>query len=463
MRKHAAGPEPDEPDGAAGDLRERLERAQADDRRAQALLDSVASMMVLPDAASVMRCAAELAILHLGFSEVSVYAADHELGVLTQVARLGRDPASPGMHLPGLDPLVDRPAETDPIPLRPGHALAEFALGNLACRVLAQDPPDGPSDPGLMVQMRTPERGVHAGGMLLGVMIAHSEETPAPRQVSLLRSLATMAGAATEAARMEQFRQQILSSVSHELRTPLAAIRAYNELLLDEDAGPINDEQRLFLERIETTSMQLDRMVEDLLDLSKLRAAEMAIARGPVDVVAVIEHIMDTLSPEARRRSISLTDEIAAELPQILSNSDRLAQVLFNLVGNAVKYVPDGGSVLVRAAVCRPGTCSQLERIRERSSDPRLQGDGECVVIEVIDDGPGIATDELGRVFEEFFRGRLTDRSTKGSGLGLAISSRLTRLLGGALEVDSTPGEGSVFYLILPIEAIGPEEGSPQT
>ncbi|GEM_PF-5686100 len=463
MRDHLARPEADRPDSPVDDLRTRLEQAQADERRAEALLDSVASLMVMSDATAMMRRAAEDAICHIGFSAVQVYAADHDLGVLTEVARLRRDIRPSEMHLPGLDPVVEQPGELDPIPLRPGDILAEFALGNHSHRLLPPDPDDSSATNRLMVQMRAPGRGGRGGGALLGVIIAHSDGPATARQISLLHSLATMIGAATEAIRIDRFREQILSSVSHELRTPLAAIRAYNELLLDEDAGPINDEQRLFLQRIETTSIQLDRMVEDMLDLSKLRAGEMVVPRELMDVTAVIEHIIDTLSPEARRRSISLADEIASELPQISSNSDRLAQVLFNLVGNAVKYVADGGSVLVRAAICTPSTCRQLARIRERLQQSRSFSAADCLVIEVIDDGPGIAADELGRVFDEFFRGRLTERTTKGSGLGLTIAARLTRLLGGTLEVDSTPGEGTTFYLILPVEPTGCAQANEAT
>jgi len=351
-------------------------------------------------------------------------------------------------------PVSQLSVDPEPIALRPGHPVAEFALSDQSHRLFAPDEATAAGEHRLMAQMRVVGRSSAGSGVLLGVIVASTDEPPSTRQTELLCSLASLAAAAAEAARVEEFRRQLVSAVSHELRTPLAAIRAYNELLLDEDAGPVNDEQRLFLQRIETTSMQLDRMVEDLLDLSKLRAGEMVISRSPVDVVGVIEHIIDTLSPEAARRQVSLTEEIIGELPLISSNSDRLAQVLFNLVGNAVKYVDDDGSVLVRASVCEPRTCSRLDGVRNRSEESPANSNGQCLVIEVIDDGPGIAADEMDRVFDEFFRGRLTERTTKGSGLGLAISSRLTRLLGGGVEVDSAPGEGSTFYLVFPLHPI---------
>jgi hypothetical protein len=340
--------------------------------------------------------------------------------------------------------------DPDPIDMRPGHALGEFALSDHSHRLLAPDHVHPMHR--LLVQMRasggTP---TGTGGVLVGVIVAADERRPTEQQVELLCSLASMGAAAVEAARLEEFRSEIVSAVSHELRTPLAGIRAYNELLLDEDAGPINDEQRLLLQRIESTCLQLDRMVDDLLDLSRLRAGELVISRSPVDVAAVIEHIIDTLSPEAARRGVTLAREIADRLPTISSNADRLAQVLLNLVGNAVKYVHEGGSVLVRADVCDLAT---LKSAADGSahSDIDLPADDRCLLVEVIDDGPGIDPDELDRVFDEFFRGRLTERHTKGSGLGLAIAYRLTRLLGGVLEVESTPGEGSTFQAIFPID-----------
>lgn len=437
------------------DLRRRLEQAQAGERSAQGLLESVASLTGVSDPVQVMRGVAENAVRHLGLPEVHIYRVNHEAGVLVEAARVALDTREGEMSLPGMAPVRHLDVESTPIEMRPGNQLAEFALSE---RTELMEP-GGRSDTGtgggrLFLEMRT-SRGSGTGGrgVLVGVMVASWRDRPGDREVALLRSLASMGASAAEAARIDEFRSELVSAVSHELRTPLAAIRAYNELLLDEDAGPINEEQRLFLERIETTCMHLDRMVEDLLDLSRLRAGEMVIQRYPIDVVSVIEHIMDTLSPEAEKRDVSLSDEIVGDLPPISSNPDRLAQVLFNLVGNAVKYVHEGGSVLVRVAIS-DGGATPAARPSGRNAEEMcaVVESGRCLLIEVIDNGPGIARDELDRVFDEFYRGRSTERTTKGSGLGLAIASRLTRLLGGVLEVDSTPGEGSTFWLMFPIE-----------
>jgi signal transduction histidine kinase len=433
------------------ELRQRLQQAQAGERRAQALLESVASLMGLSDPVAVMRGVAENAVRHVGVPRACVYRVDHDAGVLIATACTERNAEGGEVPLPGMAPIRQMEIEAEPIAMRPGNHLAEFAMGERPDMRTTGDRVGEPLDEALLVQMRT-GRGTEARGALVGVIVASTSEPPTTQQKTLLRSLASMGAATAEAARIEEFRSQLVSAVSHELRTPLAAIRAYNELLLDEDAGEINEEQRLFLERIETTCLHLDRMVEDLLDLSRLRAGEMVIRRRPVDVVGVIEHIMDTLSPEAAKREVALSDEIVGELPQISSNSDRLAQVLFNLVGNAVKYVDEGGCVLVRAGMSGTGAFEGLRALQERFDEQCNVEDGRSLVIQVIDDGPGIAEDEQQRIFDEFYRGRLTEPTTKGSGLGLAIASRLTRLLGGLLEVDSTPGEGSTFWLIFPCE-----------
>ncbi len=443
----------DAPDEVA-ELRAQLERARAGERRARELLEALASLVSLDDTEALFRGIARNAVRHIGFRSVSVYEADHDAGTLREVARAETDSES-DVASPEPMPQV-RVIEPDvaPVELGPGNALAEFALSNRSRMILPEDGLSGDGGDRYLVKMRTTKADSSLRSGLIGVIDACGGEDMTKQAKDLLRSLASLASAAAEARRVESFRTQLVSSVSHELRTPLAAIRAYNELLFDEDAGPINEEQRLFLERIEKTCLSLDRLVEDLLDLSQLRAGQLEIRKEPVDVATTIEHILDTLRHEASRREISLDAEIAGELPLISSNADRLGQVLLNLVGNAVKYVDYDGTVLVRAGLHERGkpSCSdKVTRSRDGVEDDRLS-DRRLLVIEVIDDGPGIAPEDIEHVFDEFYRGRLTVGSAKGSGLGLSIARRLARLLGGSLEVESTPEEGSTFYLAFPID-----------
>ena len=444
---------PDESSGSgeiAELLRAQLEQARAGERRAQTLLEATASLMGLSDTGELFRGIADSAVRHIGFHRVSVFETDHDEGNLREVARAELQQERGGPALPGMEKVDVTEPKSDPVALRPGNIFAEFALAERSHLHFAieSSPIDGHAC--LLVQMVSSRVGSSRRAGLMGIIVACSRHEITLRQVGLLGSLAALGSAAAESMRIEGFRAQLVSAVSHELRTPLAAIRAYNELLLDEDAGEINDEQRLFLERIEATCINLDRMVEDLLDLSQLRAGQLNIRKEPVDVVATIDHIIDTLQPEAARRSVTLRREIVGELPLISSNADRLAQVLFNLVGNAVKYTGESSEVLARAAVIDRAESEHL--IDGPVSDAAKCPDGQCIVIEVIDNGPGISAEDMEHIFDEFYRGNLTEGATRGSGLGLTIASRLTRLLGGMLDVRSTLNEGSTFYLVFPID-----------
>jgi signal transduction histidine kinase/PAS domain-containing protein len=440
-------------------LREELEQLRLDERKARALFETAATLANTDDLYGVFAQIAESAATHLGFDQVMIYRADHEQGLLVGVVRCGTPDAAEGGNGaretgaqapspeessipvdPGLRANEPQPLSNVIIKLAPGEGpLADFALSGEACRV-------EPSQ--VLVRMQTPGDSAEAG--LLGV-ISSMRATITPQQVHLLCSLAQLGSVANERARMERLRTQLISSVSHELRTPLAAIRAYNELVLDGDAGPINDEQRLFLSRVEATSIQLNRILDDLLDLSRMRAGELSVHKSITDVAACIQHIINTAQPEAAKRNITVESRIPAELPAIVTDPDRLSQVLMNLVDNALKYGHEGGFVLVEAKV---------DSGLEAGPDGDNGGaQGSSVVIAVADDGPGIPAEELDKIFEEFHRGgHGAERNTKGAGLGLAIVSRLVRLLGGSVSVDSTVGEGSTFHLRFPLAQLIAEE-----
>ena len=445
-------------------LREELEQLRLDERKARTLFETAATLANTDDLYGVFAQIAESAATHLGFDQVTVYRADHEQGLLVGVVRCGT-PEAPGEEngvqetesgtpAPETAEQGDRPRapyaggrahEPQPlsdviIKLAPGEGpVADFALSGEACRV-------APSQ--VLVRMQTPGDSAEAG--LLGVISSVSEAIT-PQQVHLLGSLAQLGSVANERARMERLRTQLISSVSHELRTPLAAIRAYNELVLDGDAGSINDEQRLFLSRVEATSIQLNRILDDLLDLSRMRAGELSVHKSITDVAACIQHIINTAQPEAAKRNITVESRIPAELPTIVTDPDRLSQVLMNLVDNALKYGHEGGSVLVEARVD--------DGLEAGPGGDNGATQASSLVISVADDGPGIPAEELDKIFEEFQRGgHGADRKTKGAGLGLAIVSRLVRLLGGSVSVDSTVGEGSTFHLRFPLAQVLAQE-----
>jgi len=433
-------------------LRTQVARARANERQARALFEVASTIANTDDLYSVCALIAQSAVTHLGFDEVTVYRVDREQSLLVGVVqamaaaviplggdtRLDEFPHPTQAGSPWSEP---QPPQDVQIELAPGQGpLTEFALGDEPYMLLPSDldvwtGEGGDAESVLLVQMRMPgEEGPLAG--IIRASRSHGEITE--QQISLLRSLARLGSVANERARIEQLHSQLISSVSHELRTPLAAIRAYNEMLLDGDAGPITEEQRLFLSRVEATSLQLNRILDDLLDLSRMRAGELPVRKTPTDVGACIQYIINTCEPEAAKKRISLESRIQPGLPAIETDAGRLSQVLMNLVNNAIKYGNEAGHVVVEAGV--------------QESD--VPGSTRELVISVADDGPGIPSDELGKIFDEFHRGsEETVRTTKGAGLGLAIVSRLTRLLGGSVSVDSTLGEGSTFYLRFPVLA----------
>jgi two-component system, OmpR family, phosphate regulon sensor histidine kinase PhoR len=229
------------------------------------------------------------------------------------------------------------------------------------------------------------------------------------------------------AERAEQSRRELIVNASHELRTPIAGISAHVESLL-KPGRQMDDETRQYLRVIGTESDRLSALVDDLLILARADADELRLNLRPVDVAEVVNQVATVMAPLARQeRNLSLTHGSAADLPLAVADRDRLAQVLGNLIRNAVNYTPAGGLISVEALPA---------------------GDG--VAILVSDTGIGIDGQDLPRIFDRFYR---TDQSrardSGGSGLGLAIVRDLVTAMGGTITVESTPGQGSVFQLWL--------------
>ena len=269
---------------------------------------------------------------------------------------------------------------------------------------------------------------------VVGLMVGENPETCGsiePPQTRLLQALAIIAAVAIERARVDRMRSFLISSVSHELRAPLSSIQAYNELILDGDAGPLTDGQRVFLQRIDASCLRLRHVIDDLMDLSKLRAGEIHIVIEPTDLRECVEQVVQTLQPRATEGQVDLVVEIADDVPLIETDPLRYEQVLTNLVENGIKYNYAGGSVRIRVRI-----------------------EGRDVIAAVTDTGPGIAENEQARIFGEFQRGadQLT-RSREGAGLGLAIATRVAEYLGGSLSLESRAGHGSTFTFRVPTTA----------
>ncbi|MBI1749112.1 MAG: CHASE3 domain-containing protein [Acidobacteria bacterium] len=232
-----------------------------------------------------------------------------------------------------------------------------------------------------------------------------------------------------EAERSNRFKDQFLSTMSHELRTPLNAVMGFSELLGDENYGPLNDRQRRYLGHVRNGGQHLLKLINDILDLSRMEAGRLELAPENISVEAVFSEALETIQPLAARRSHTLLQRTEPGLA-LRADATRFRQILLNLLGNAVKFTPDGGSIELTA---RP--------------------EGGAVRVEVRDTGPGIPLEEQQRIFEAFYRLRSAGQaSEEGTGLGLAITSRLVELHGSRLEVQSEPGKGSGFFFRLPAQ-----------
>ncbi|PYO77681.1 MAG: hybrid sensor histidine kinase/response regulator [Gemmatimonadetes bacterium] len=220
-------------------------------------------------------------------------------------------------------------------------------------------------------------------------------------------------------------RNRFYASMSHELRTPINAVIGYSTLMLDNIYGPLNGKQKEGLQRTLAAARHLLELVNDVLDLSKIEAGKIELSLQPVMFPSLIEDLFVTVRPLADEYGSTLSLEMESVPFNIVSDPRRVRQVLLNLLSNAIKF-GEGKPIRVN--------CKQTE--------------AHGVEIAVIDEGVGIAADDIPRIFEEFVQ--VSESKQPGTGLGLPISRRLAQLLDGSLTVCSTPRQGSTFRLTLP-------------
>ncbi|MDE2375225.1 MAG: HAMP domain-containing histidine kinase, partial [Hyphomicrobiales bacterium] len=216
----------------------------------------------------------------------------------------------------------------------------------------------------------------------------------------------------------------------HELRTPLNAILGYTELILDNIYGEAPEKMRAVLERVQTNGKHLLGLINDVLDLSKIEAGQLTLALSEYSVAELVQGVYVAVEPLASQKNLALTTKIDKGLPMGRGDERRLAQVLLNLVGNAIKFT-DKGEVAIEAS----------------------QSNGTFNVA-VRDSGPGIAPADQAKIFEEFQQvDNTSTRQKGGTGLGLSISRRIVEMHGGRIAVDSEIGKGSTFTITLPVKA----------
>jgi signal transduction histidine kinase len=225
-----------------------------------------------------------------------------------------------------------------------------------------------------------------------------------------------------------QHKSQFLANMSHELRTPLNAILGYTELILDSIYGDIPDKARATLERIQANGKHLLGLINDVLDLSKIEAGQLALSLTDYSIKDVVHNVYGAVESLATSKSLALKVELPKELPPAHGDERRLTQVLLNLVGNAIKFT-DTGEVAIRTSVANGS-----------------------FTVAVRDTGPGIAEQDQAKIFEEFQQAdSSTTKQKGGTGLGLAIAKRIIEMHGGRLWVESKVGEGATFSFTVPV------------
>lgn len=246
------------------------------------------------------------------------------------------------------------------------------------------------------------------------------------------------------ARRTEKLKDQFLSLVSHELRTPLTSILGFTSLLEDNQNATLSPEQQGYLRHILKGTETLTDLVNNLIDLTTLQAGKMVLEPGPVNFAEVVQGAMFALQPKAQAKHQWFANHVRIDLPDLIADSQRVGQILLNVLDNAVKFTPTGGRIDISATV----------------EDGMLR----C---EVKDTGPGIEEPDLEKLFQKFSQGDMSSTRTEGGlGIGLNIAKTLAEAHGGLLGVLSTPGQGSTFWFTLPLKFSGAAaptaEGKPR-
>jgi signal transduction histidine kinase/putative methionine-R-sulfoxide reductase with GAF domain len=356
-----------------------------------------------------------------------------------------------GVAMYGFSPEFTQFMTEHPIPGGAGSIVGRTVMTGTATQI-----PDVTVDPDYKMTEVLKKAGVRT---LLGVpmlregaptgviVMMRSEVRPfTDKQIELAQTFADQAVIAIENARLfeeiqEKSRQveeaskhksQFLANMSHELRTPLNAILGYTELILDGIYGDAPDKMRTVLARVQTNGKHLLGLINDVLDLSKIEAGQLALTLNDYSIKEMMQGVYVAVEPLAGNKKLGFKLDVPQDLPLAHGDERRLSQVLLNLVGNAIKFT-DTGAVTMTAAA----------------------SNGSYTVA-VNDTGPGITEADQARIFEEFKQSDSTQTKAKGgTGLGLSIAKRIVEMHGGRLWVESSPGSGATFFFTVPLKIEG--------
>jgi signal transduction histidine kinase len=291
---------------------------------------------------------------------------------------------------------------------------------------------------GLINSMRAPlGRLVEGARRLAGGDLRTRVEVGGPVEIATLgRAFNEMANSlerdARERDRVERMKDDFVLTVSHELRTPVTVVKGFAEMLTAQRQS-LNARQYEAAEVIAESSAQLQKMINDLLDLARSDAGKLRIESTATPVRALVQRVGRQMRPHFDEKNQRFTVSVEKELPDVEADADRVAQVLANLLTNANKYSPEGAQVTLAAT-----------RV------------GDEIEFAVADNGPGLSEEEVDHVFDRFWRAQSGEtQEVGGTGLGLAIAKSLVELHGGAISANSTQGEGATFRFVLPIAKDG--------
>ncbi len=247
----------------------------------------------------------------------------------------------------------------------------------------------------------------------------------------------------TQLTHLERARREMVANVSHELRTPLASVRLLVETLETEPPPPV---ARRMLGQIEDELQAMMQLIDELSELSQIESGRLVLRVEPVAVEDLAARALERLRTQAERRGLRIDVEPAAELPRVLVDEGRMGQVFANLLHNAIKWTPAGGTITIRAVPATPPP-------DERTARELQYVDGaDWIKISVEDTGIGIPAGETERIFERFYKvDRARTREAGGTGLGLAIAKHLVERHGGRIWAESREGQGSTFSMLLPV------------
>ena len=226
---------------------------------------------------------------------------------------------------------------------------------------------------------------------------------------------------------VDRIRTEFVNTVSHDLRSPLTSVIGYAELV--ERTGPLNENQRDFLKRIQDSVQQITDLINDLLDLGSIEAG-LDTRREYVQLEGILRYTLEMLQGQIKSKQIKVQTDIASPIPVLRANPTRLRQVLDNVVGNAIKYSHTNGEVKIS-----------------------VHSEADQIILQVVDQGPGISPSDQPHIFDKFYRGSNISSEIAGSGLGLAIVKTIVESHQGRIWLESTVGKGSSFFIVLPVQS----------